>query len=142
MTGYLIDSSALWRLLRGDAVTDKWREVIADGYLRSCYPQRAEFLRSARNLKDFGELCQLFDQSIPDVSVPKSAGTWIGGVQHRAAQAGCVNAFSAVDLQVCATAGYHGLVVVHDDHDFVTATRFATELREINVHEGPFDSYY
>ncbi|MEU3014092.1 PIN domain-containing protein [Nocardia asteroides] len=142
MTGYLIDSSALWRLLRGDSVTDKWREIVADGDLRSCHPQRAEFLRSARNPKDFAELCQLFDQSIRDVSVPKSAGSWIAGFQHRTAQAGCVNAFSAVDLQICATAAYHGLIVVHDDHDYVTATRFATELREINVHDGPIDLGY
>ncbi len=139
MTGYLVDSSAMWRMVRGGIVADKWREAIADGLLWSCYPQRAEFLRSARNLNDFSALCQMFDQSTRDTAVPKSAGSWIGGFQYRAAQSGCVNCFSAVDLQICATAGYHDLIIVHDDKDFVTATRFATELREINVHDGPLE---
>ncbi|WP_267886574.1 hypothetical protein [Nocardia jinanensis] len=37
---------------------------------------------------------------------------------------------------------HHGLVIVHDDSDFVTATRLSVELQQINVHEGPSDSGY
>lgn len=79
------------------------------------------------------------EQLYREISVPKSAGSWIATFQHRAAQGGCINAFSAVDLMICATAGYHDLIIVHDDKDFVTATRFATELRQLNVHDGPYE---
>ncbi|MFD3594105.1 PIN domain-containing protein [Nocardia sp. NPDC058640] len=137
MTGYLVDSSALWRMARDRAVAEKWLQTIADGELRSCYPQRAEFLSSSRNLADFDELAMRFDELYREISVPKSAGSWIRTFQRRAARGGCINAFSAVDLQICATAGHHNLVIVHDDNDFATATRFAAELREVNVHDGP-----
>ncbi|MFD4429077.1 PIN domain-containing protein [Nocardia sp. NPDC058497] len=139
MTGYLIDSSAMWRMLRGGPVSDTWRDVIADGALRSCYPQRTEFFRSARNLEEYDEFTTLFDQTTRDAAVPKSAGSWIRTIQRRAAQGGCVNSLSAVDLMICATAVNHNLTIVHDDKDFVTATRFATELREVNVHDGPLE---
>ncbi|SNY87158.1 Predicted nucleic acid-binding protein, contains PIN domain [Nocardia amikacinitolerans] len=137
MIGYLIDSSALWRILRDRSVVDRWRTSLADGEVRSCYPQRAEFLVSARNLKEYSHYCGMFDTLYRDVSVPKAAGTWIAGLQHRAAENGSHQCLSAVDLQICATAAYHGLVIVHDDADFVTAARLATELRQVNVHEGP-----
>ncbi|APA94884.1 PIN domain-containing protein [Nocardia seriolae] len=137
MIGYLVDSSALWRILRDRALVERWLGPAAEGDLHSCYPQRAEFLRSARNLKEYSQLCGMFDTLYSDVTVPKSAGLWIAGLQHRAAEDGCHRSLSAVDLQICATAAYHGLVVVHDDADFVTAARFATELRQLNVHDGP-----
>lgn len=137
MIGYLIDSSALWRILRDQAVVDLWRTPLADGELRSCYPQRAEFLRSARNLKEFSHFCGMFDTLYREVAVPKSAGMWISGLQRRGAENGNHRCLSAVDLQVCATAAFHGLTIVHDDSDFVTAVRLATELRQVNVHDGP-----
>ncbi|WP_040832830.1 PIN domain-containing protein [Nocardia brevicatena] len=139
MTTYLIDSSALWRLLRNRAVLDRWRALLAEGVFRSCYPQRSEFLVSARSLKEYSDHCRMFDTLYRDVAVPKSAGQWISGLQYRAAEQGCHQCLSAVDLQVCATAAYHGLVIVHDDADFRTATRLATELEQVNVHDGPLD---
>ncbi|MBL1073374.1 PIN domain-containing protein [Nocardia sp. 2] len=140
MIGYLLDSSALWRILRDRAVMELWQAPASDGELRSCYPQRAEFLRSARNVKEYSTFCGMFDALYSDAPVPKSAGLWISGFQHRAAEHGSHRCLSAVDLQICATAAYHGLIVVHDDSDFVTAARLATELRQRNVHDGPLES--
>lgn len=84
----------------------------------------------------------MFDTLYRDATVPEGAGHWIGTVQHYAAERGSHRSLSAVDLQVCATAAHHGLVIVHDDSDFVTATRLAVELQQVNVHEGPPDSGY
>ncbi|MFI8971285.1 VapC toxin family PIN domain ribonuclease [Nocardia asteroides] len=134
-----MDSSALWRILRSGQVHELWRTATIYGDVRACYPQRAEFLSSARDLKEYSELRDMYDDLYREVSVPKSASTWITKVQHLAAKAGCLTCFSAVDLQICATAAHHGLTIVHDDRDFVTATRFAAELREVNVHDGPLN---
>jgi predicted nucleic acid-binding protein len=43
----------------------------------------------------------------------------------------------AVDLQICVTAAHHGLTVLHDDNDFVTAASLATELHERDIRAGP-----
>ncbi|UQT61640.1 PIN domain-containing protein [Streptomyces durmitorensis] len=137
MSRYLLDSSALWRILRDDALAAKWREAAADGDIRSCYPQRAEFLMSARNCKQYEAYRALLSDLYADGSVPKGAAKWIGAVQLRAAEKGAHKALSAVGLQICATAAHHGLIVLHDDNDFVTAERFAVEMRQRNVREGP-----
>lgn len=137
MNRYLVDSSALWRMLRDQRLHEQWRQTAVDGDIRSCYPQRAEFLRSARNLKEYEAYRGMFDELYADAHVPKSAGSWIGGMQWRAAEHGAHQGLSAVDLQICATAAHHDLVVLHDDADFVTAARCAVELRQRNLHEGP-----
>ncbi|MEU0544801.1 PIN domain-containing protein [Nocardia sp. NPDC005978] len=137
MIGYLLDSSALWRILRDPKIHELWRDAAVDGDLRSCYPMRSEFLRSARNLKEHSQLCAMFDASYRDVAVPKSAELWIAGLQWRAAEHGNHQCLSVVDLQICATAAYHNLIVLHDDADYVTAARLATDLRQRNVHDGP-----
>jgi predicted nucleic acid-binding protein len=136
---YLLDSSALWRLLRNRELHEAWRPVVMDGDVLSCYPQRAEFLRSARDTKEYRAFSDMFADLYDDVSVPKSASHWIGAFQQRAADQGAHRSLSAVDLQICATAAHHGLVVLHDDADFVTAARFAVELSQHNVHDGPRD---
>ncbi|MBO0515414.1 VapC toxin family PIN domain ribonuclease [Streptomyces beijiangensis] len=124
-------------MLRDPALYEKWIPVIADGAVRSCYPQRAEFLLSARDLAEYDVYCAMFDDLYDDVVVPKGAGRWISGLQHRAAERGAHKALSAVDLQICATAAHHGLVVLHDDADFVTGARLASELEQRSVLDGP-----
>jgi predicted nucleic acid-binding protein len=136
---YLLDSSALWRMLRDRRLHDRWRQPTIEGDVQSCYPQRAEFLRSARNLKEYEAYRGMFDELYADAQVPKTAASWIGEMQWRAAGQGAHRALSAVDLQICATAAHHGLVILHDDADFVAAARCAVELRQHNVHDGPLD---
>jgi predicted nucleic acid-binding protein len=134
--GYLIDSSALWRVLRSADLHELWRPVVVDGDVRSCYPQRAEFLRSARDHGEFGQYEDMFVDLYEDVAVPKNAGSWVAALQRRAAGTGLHRALSAVDSQVCATAAHHGLTVLHDD-DYGAAAGLATDLTERNVHDGP-----
>jgi predicted nucleic acid-binding protein len=140
VTRFLIDSSALWRLLRSRRLHELWRPVVLDGDVRSCYLQRAEFLRSARDITEYEQYTEMFAELYPDVAVPKSAGQLITTLQHQAAQQGVHRALSAVDLQICATAAHHGLTVLHDDDDFVTAANLAIELHERNIHAGPAES--
>lgn len=137
MTRFLIDTSAFWRLLRSRRLHDLWRPVVLEGDVRSCYPQRAEFLRSARDIREYEQYTEMFAELCDDIAVPKSAGKWIAGLQHQAAQHGVHRALSPVDLQICATAAHHGLTVLHDHDDFVTAASLATELNERNIHAGP-----
>lgn len=130
---YLLDTSALFRLLRGPKLQAAWRVAIDAGAIASCYPQRTEFLYSAQDGREYGEISEMFTEVYPDVAVPTNASRWIASVQHRMALAGQHRSASAVDLMIAATAAHHGLTVLHDDADFRTVARHAPDLTEHNI---------
>ncbi|MDH6551203.1 PIN domain-containing protein [Streptomyces sp. SAI-041] len=132
---YLLDTSGLVRLLRDAQLQSAWYDAIDAGAIASCYAQRTEFLHSARTGREYDEIVEMFTDLYPNVSVPKNAGRWIGGVQHRMAQAGEHRSASAVDLVIAATAAHHGLAVLHDDADYRAIARHASDLTEHNVHD-------
>jgi predicted nucleic acid-binding protein len=132
---YLLDTSGLVRLLRDPKLQSGWYDAIDAGAIASCYVQRAEFLHSARNGREYDEIMEMFTDLYPDVSVPKNAGRWIGAVQHRMARVGEHRSASAVDLVIAATAAHHGLTVLHDDADYRAVARHAFDLAEHNVHD-------
>jgi predicted nucleic acid-binding protein len=134
---YLLDSSALWRILRDAALRAAWAEVISLGVIGSCHPQRVEFRRSARTLDEYEQMSEMFDALYPDTTIPKGAWPWIESAQYRLLRHGAHRALSAVDLLICATAAHHDLVVLHDGKDFATAARHLPDLRERSVHETP-----
>jgi predicted nucleic acid-binding protein len=132
---YLLDTSGLVRLLVDRSLQDAWYDAIDAKSIGSCYPQRTEFLYSARNLSEYDEIAEMFGDLYPDVSVPKGAGRWIAAVQRQMAQPGAHRSASAVDLMIAATAAHHGLTVLHDDSDYRTVARHAADLTEHNVRD-------
>lgn len=132
---YLLDTSGLVRLLRDHELQVAWRDAISAEAVASCYPQRTEFLYSARNGREYDEIVEMFTDLYPDVAVPKNAGRWISAVQHRMARAGQHRSASAVDLIIAATAAHHGLTVLHDDADYATVARHAPDLSEHSVRD-------
>ncbi|MDG4828981.1 hypothetical protein O7627_06620 [Solwaraspora sp. WMMD1047] len=137
MIRYLADSSALWRLLRDPETRAGWAGVVSDHAIGSCQPQRTEFRRSARNLDEYEQMTAMFVDLYPDVPVPKTAWQWVESAQYRLLRAGVHRALSCVDLLLCACAATRGLVVLHDDNDFVAATRHLPDLVERRVHALP-----
>ena len=131
---YLLDTSGLVRLLRDPGLQAAWYEAIDAEAIGSCFPQRTEFLHSARNASEYDEIAAMFADLYPDVSVPKNAGRWISAAQHQMARAGEHRSASTVDLIIAATAAHHGLTVLHDDADYRTVARHAPELTEHSVH--------
>jgi predicted nucleic acid-binding protein len=134
---YLLDSSALWRILRNPALRAAWAEVISAGAIGSCHPQRVEFRRSARTVDEYEQMSAMFEALYPDAALPKAAWRWIESAQYRLLRHGAHRALSEVDLLVCATAAQHDLVVLHDDKDFATAARYIPDVRERIVHDAP-----
>ena len=132
---YLLDTSGLVRLLSDPGLQAAWYDAVDAGTIASCYPQRAEFLYSARDGREYDEIAEMFADLYPDVAVPKNAGRWISSVQHRMAKAGEHRSASAVDLIIAATAAHHGLTVLHDDADYRTLARHATDLSEHSVRD-------
>lgn len=135
MIRFLIDSSALWRLLREETVAAELRGAVEARTVGSCEPQRIEFRRSARDAAEYDRMNDMFTTFYPDVPVPKSAWRWIEAAQHNLARAGAHRALSLPDFLVCATAAHAGLTVLHDDADFVTAARYLADVHEQRVRE-------
>jgi predicted nucleic acid-binding protein len=134
---YLVDSSALWRLIRDDVLRSSWSQAINAGAVGSCHPQRAEFRRSARDVDEYEQMTGMFDDLYPDVSVPKGAWTWIESSQYRLVRSGTHRAVSTIDLLICATAAQHGLIVLHDDNDFAAVARHLPDVSEHRVRDMP-----
>lgn len=137
MIRYVIDSSAVWRILRDEKLRESWAEVVSVGAIGSCHPQRIEFRRSARDLGDHEDMSQMFDDLYPDVPIHKSAWRWMEAAQHRLCRSGQHRALSVVDLLICAAAAHHGLTVLHDDNDFSAAARHLTDVSERRVDDVP-----
>lgn len=137
MIRYLLDSSALWRILRDAALRAAWAEVISAGVVGSCHPQRVEFRRSARTIGEYEQMSGMFAALYMDVAVPKGAWQWIEAAQYRLLRHGAHRALSVVDLLICATAAQRDLVVLHDDNDFATAGRHLPDLRERVIRDVP-----
>ena len=137
MIRYLLDSSALWRILRDAALRASWAEIVSLGVVGSCQPQRVEFRRSARTIDEYDQMSGMFGALYPDAAIPKGAWQWIESAQYHLLRHGAHRALSAVDLLICATAAHHGLVVLHDDNDFVTAARHLPDLQERAIHDTP-----
>lgn len=134
---FVVDSSALWRIVRERAVRNAWEGTVAAGAVGSCAPQRVEFRRSARNLDEFEQMGAMFDQVYPDLPVPKAVWRWVDTAQYRLLRAGAHRAMSAVDLLVCGVAAGHGCVVLHDDNDFETAARHLPDVRAWRIVDVP-----
>lgn len=131
---YLLDTSGLVRLLREPGLQDAWYDAIDAEAIGSCYPQRTEFLYSARNAAEYDEISEMLNDLYPDVPVPKNAGRWIAAVQRQMSRAGEHRSASAVDLIIAATAAHHGLTVLHDDRDYRTLARHAPDLTEHSIY--------
>ncbi|WP_446221445.1 PIN domain-containing protein [Nocardia sp. IBHARD005] len=134
---YLLDTSALVRLIADPALREAWYDTIEAGAIASCYPQRAEFLYSARNSAEYDEIADMFRDLYPDRGVPRTAGRWIDSVQRQLAEQGEHRSASAVDLMIAATAAHHGLVLLHHDADFRTVAKHASDLSEHDVTDLP-----
>ncbi len=137
MIRFLIDSSAIWRLLREAPLRAAWADVVAAGAVGSCHPQRAEFRRSARSMDEYEAMSQMFVTQYPDVPVPKLAWAWVESAQYRLVRDGAHRAMSPIDLLICATAAYHGAVVLHDDNDYAAAARPLSDVADRRIHDTP-----
>lgn len=137
MIHYLLDSSGLWRLLREEQLRDAWLETTTLRAIGSCAAQRAEFRHSARNAVEYEAMGEMFTDLYPDVPLPKRLWDWVDTAQYALAAKGALGAAGPLDLMICATAAHHGLILLHDDADFVTVARLLPDVSERNVRNVP-----
>jgi len=115
---FLIDTSALARLMRSGAESFGWDQAVTAGLIAVCPITELEFFYSARSLADrergIDDMRSLFGW----VPVHDRAFTRAWNVQGELNAKGKHRGAGPVDLVVAATAELHGLTLLHHDRDF------------------------
>jgi predicted nucleic acid-binding protein len=135
MIGYLVDTSALWRLFREKDIFSTWQPEIDAGSLMLCEATRAEFLFSATGPAHRDDLADDVDVLCGRVAVPKSVWRWVDTAQYKLTQQGQHRGAGVIDLVVCATAVHHRLTVLHADADFKAVSRALPEFHQRDIRQ-------
>ncbi len=117
---FLIDTSALARMMRRGGESFGWDRAVAAGLVAVCPIIELEFLYSARSAADRASSIEDMRAAFSWVPVHDRAfarawevqGDLTAKAQHRGA--------GPVDLVIAATAELSGLTLLHHDHDFNT----------------------
>jgi predicted nucleic acid-binding protein len=115
---FLIDTSALVRLLNSSDVRGRWQPHIVAGVIGVCPITELEFLYSARSKAEREEWLELLNSTFAWVAVPDRVYLRSAEVQAALTARGTHRSAGAVDLLLAATAELNGLALVHYDHDF------------------------
>ncbi|MGW2375961.1 MULTISPECIES: PIN domain nuclease [Kitasatospora] len=124
---FLIDTSALVRLMRGRAGS-AWDETVNAGLVLLCEPVRQEYLRAVGGRADYFEAAGLLRELFPYQHLRDNAWQEAAELQERLAQSGRHQCASPVDLLVAVTAAQHKLTVLHLDADFETIAELTGQV--------------
>lgn len=117
---FLIDTSALARLMRPAADTYGWDQAVAAGLIAVCPITELEFFYSARSAKDREQAIGNLREAFGWVPVHDRAYARAWEVQGELTAHGQHRSAGPVDLVVAATAELFGLTLLHHDRDFAT----------------------
>jgi predicted nucleic acid-binding protein len=117
---FLIDTSALARLMRPAADTYGWDQAVAAGLIAVCPITELEFCYSARSAKDREQAISDMGEAFNWVPVHDRAYARAWEVQGQLTAFGQHRSAGPVDLVVAATAELFGLTLLHHDRDFAT----------------------
>jgi predicted nucleic acid-binding protein len=117
---FLIDTSALARLMRSGAESFGWDQAVAAGLVAVCPITELELFYSARSAKDRESLIADLRSAFGWVPVHDRAFARAWEVQGELTDQGQHRSAGPVDLVVAATAELFGLTLLHHDQDFAT----------------------
>jgi predicted nucleic acid-binding protein len=115
---FLLDTSALVRLLRDPAVRTRWEQQVTAGLVAVCPIVELELLYTARSAADRDELVELLGTAFASVPMPDRVFARATEVQAALTRRGQHRSAGAIDLLVAATAELNTLTLVHYDRDF------------------------
>lgn len=116
---YLIDTSALVRLLRQPEVLEKWGATVTEGLIATCCITEIELLYTARSHADRGRQEDLIRQMFSSVVMPDRVFEEAYRLQDALSEKGAHRSAGAVDLLTAVTAKRHRLTLLHYDRDFM-----------------------
>ncbi|MPZ27594.1 MAG: PIN domain-containing protein [Micromonosporaceae bacterium] len=133
---FLLDTSALVRLLRKAAVRVRWEQQITAGLVAVCPVVELEVLYSARSKTDREELVDLIGAAFAWVAMPERVFDRAAQVQEALTARAAHRSAGTIDLLVAATAELLGLTLLHYDHDFDQVTNITGQSTVWLAHSG------
>ncbi|MGW5098361.1 PIN domain-containing protein [Streptomyces nodosus] len=119
---YLADTSAVWRLLRGQ-LGSPWPDRVARGLVSICPPVEAELMPGLRSGRDYDPFFTMLGQTFGWVPALDNPWRKIVEVQRGLAEIGHHRGPSPIDILIALTAEHHGLTVLHVDDDFAAIAK-------------------
>jgi predicted nucleic acid-binding protein len=114
---YLADTSAVWRLLRGQ-LGSPWPGRVARGLVAICPPVESELMPGLRSGRDYEPFFTMLSQTFGWVPALDDPWPKVVEVQRDLAKIGHHRGPSPMDILIALTAEQHDLTVLHVDDDF------------------------
>lgn len=132
---FLVDTSALLRIQRGDVSPD-WDGFIERGLLGLCEPVLSETLLIA-DAKSYHRLEDRLLRTYPWATAPDGIWDLVSAIRRELVPHGAYRGLTVADLVIAATGVRLKLEVLHEDGDFETIARFVPQLRQRRITAGP-----
>lgn len=129
---YLIDTSALVRILARPEKNHRWDQALVQGLVAVCPLTELELLHSVRSAQDRERAVSLLNRLLPPIDPDDRDYRRAWEVQKELTSRGEHRSAGPVDLVVAACAELRGLTLIHCDKDFETIAR-VTGQNELRV---------
>lgn len=131
---YLADTSAVWRLLRGQ-IGEPWPSNVARGLVAICPPVESELMVSVRADRDFEPFFAILGTTFTWVPMLDDPWRRILAVQRDLIKIGHHRGPSPLDILIALTAHEHRLTLIHADADFASIAKVRPDFSMIRVDE-------
>ena len=125
---YLADTSAVWRLLRGQEAP-QWRATLKAGLIAICPAVESEVLQAVQSTVDGMRVSTLLNTLFGWVSCSDDPWQQVIGVQHELIKIGHNRGPGTLDILVALTAAQHRLTVLHLDDDFAAIAKVRPDIQ-------------
>lgn len=131
---YLADTSAVWRLLRGQ-VGEPWTTYVAQGLVAITSPVESELMVSVRADRDYEPFFAVLKQTFgwcPPIDDP-----WrqVLAVQRDLIRIGHHRGPSPMDIVIALTAAEQRLTLLHADADFASVAKVRPGMAMIRIDQ-------
>jgi predicted nucleic acid-binding protein len=129
---YLADTSAVWRLLRGQ-VGDPWPRYVASGLVALCPPVESELMVSVRADREYEPFFAVLRGTFGWYPALDDPWRHILAVQRDLLKIGHHRGPSVLDILIALTAQQHRLTLIHADADFAAVAKVRPGISMIRV---------
>jgi predicted nucleic acid-binding protein len=133
---YLADTSAAWRLLRGQ-VGHPWPRYVAQGLVALCPPVECELMVSVRTERDYEPFFAVLRRTFGWCPAPDDPWRRVLAVQCDLISIGHHRGPSPMDIVIALTALDQRLTLLHADADFEAIAKVRPGMAMIRVDQVP-----
>jgi predicted nucleic acid-binding protein len=134
VTHYLADTSAVWRLLRGQ-IGEPWPRLVAQGVVAICPPVEAELMVGVRTARDFEPFAAVLRRTFGWVPALDDPWRRVLAVQRDLIKIGHHRGSSPMDLVIALTAEAHGLTLTHVDANFDAIAKVRPGIAMVRIDQ-------